>query len=206
MDTRDSPGGSSLTYSRLWRLGAACVLLLTLSGCGGGVVASTRTGSGGSTSAVTTEAPTATDTVQLDAAFASYERIVTSCAVEPQAGSVKIGVVNATGVSWAIAKFQPASTCVINSAAPIVGSDRTTTQINPDRLRVFADPPVGVFERSARGGWQMNQEGGIPFPCPAPSGIAPGLGNGAIPAEVLSSWGLPYAANCSTVRYPPVPR
>ena len=52
----------------------------------------------------------------------------------------------------------------------------------------------------------MNEEGGSPFPCPAPGGMAPGAGNGALPAPALAAWRLSYATNCAFPSYPIQPR
>jgi hypothetical protein len=51
----------------------------------------------------------------------------------------------------------------------------------------------------------MNDEGGIPFPCPAPGGDAPGPFNGSLPPPVLAAWGFTYATNCASVYYPVQP-
>lgn len=66
-------------------------------------------------------------------------------------------------------------------------------------------PPIGIFQQNAGGAWAMNDEGGYPFPCPAPGGAAPGPNNGALPPEVVKAWHRKYEANCANVIYPMQP-
>ena len=147
-----------------------------------------------------------TDMAQLVNAFNSWEMLPTTCLAELISGSVRVATVPNTGASWAIANFRPPSDCVKTMRSRTPGATVTVplAQIGP--WGRVPQPPVGVFERMRGGAWVMNDEGGRPFPCPAPGGSAPGPGNGALPASVLATWHLKYASGCAEVVYPLEPR
>jgi hypothetical protein len=150
-------------------------------------------------------APTTADLTSLSAAFNSWEDMQPTCGGQAIRGTVKVATIESTGDSWAIASFEPASSCV-DYVAPGAGASSQT--IPPDQVPPFEEvpgPPIGVFEKMSGGNWIMNEEGGTVFPCPAPNGAPPGPGNGSLPAQVLAAWGLSYATNCSNVNYPQEP-
>ncbi len=131
----------------------------------------------------------------------SYEGLQATCPATPVAGTTRVATIDATGVSWAIARltYTPGN-CKIYTV-PLAG--QTAKQVSgPDKLEPFANPETSVFERANGGPWYMTSQGGKPFPCPAPGGVAPGEGNGAIPKNVLDAWHMPYASNCADVVYP----
>lgn len=158
----------------------------------------------GNASGVVVFQPTSTDISAIETAFQTWEMLPATCPV--QAVSMEhFATISATGTSWAIAGFQPASTCVLPAAA---GSDGTPpgtfdpTDYGPFQPNV---PVIGVFEQMSGATWQMNEEGSNPFPCPAPGGVAPQSGNAALPPPVLAAWQLSYAQNCAAVSYTPEP-
>jgi hypothetical protein len=153
---------------------------------------------------VTVTALSANDPTLLAEAFAYWEQLPTTCPATMVAGSAKEATIIATGVSWAIASFEPAASCVLPAMGAQPGSTITLDPENAEPF--FGGQPVGVFERAPGKGWMMNEEGGSPFPCPAPGGAAPGPGNGALPASVVAAWGLQYAASCARIFYPLQPR
>lgn len=150
--------------------------------------------------------PAAPDEAALITAFGKWEHLPTTCPATTVSGSERFATVTASGTEWAIAKFQPAPSCSY-SLAPVTpgGPERA---VAPNSIGPFAEPggPLGVFEKMTGGPWTMNEEGGRPFPCPAPDGAQPGLYNGALPAAVLTVWGLNYASTCAFPVYPLQPR
>jgi len=104
-----------------------------------------------------------------------------------------------------MASFEAASDCTVTLAPTTPGGTSPTVPAN--HLGPFAsttNAPIGIFQE-VNGTWTMDDEGGVPFPCPAPEGDTPGPGNGALPAAVFAVWGLQYATNCSFVGYSPQP-
>lgn len=156
-----------------------------------------------STTDVSVFTAAASDTLGIKEALGVWEKFPTTCpasAVAVVSNSIQLAKVNATGVSWAIAQFEPLSACKFVN---LPGANQTgLNYLDPHSLPGLAGSPIAVFERPDNGQWVMNGEGGAPFPCPAPGGAAPGPGNGAIPQQVLTAWNLSYAANCSSVSYP----
>lgn len=151
--------------------------------------------------------PTATtaDRQALEAAFATWERLPATCPGSIVPNSDRYALVR--DVEWAMATFGPAATCTQTLAPATAGGP--TRSVDPMRVGPFAETnglPVAVFEKQPGGSWVMNEEGGSPFPCPAAGGMAPGPGNGAVPAPALAAWGLSYAANCAFPSYPSQPR
>jgi len=154
-------------------------------------------------SGVTILASTPANQARIESAFKAWEMLPLSCQAQVVPGSDRYATDGATGVTWAIAKFQPSPTCT-NTQMYAGGPSQ---QVSPDQIGPFEGgySPLGVFEESS-GGWTMNEEGGSPFPCPALGGNLPGPGNAAVPPNILAAWGLPYASNCANVTYPPEPR
>lgn len=151
---------------------------------------------GCSTALVSVAEPNESDAQGLELAFVNWEQLPASCPVKILPGTASIASIKATGASWAIASFAPLPTCTEHVPPPAVGPPPVITPNEVGPFTETAGPPVGVFERSGTGAWVMNEEGGYPFPCPAPDGAAPGRGNGAFPPQVLTAWKLPYARNC----------
>lgn len=178
---------------------AACAIA---GGCGTTQTVSTDP-NGSSTAGVTGITASAADKAGLAKAFATWEFLPATCpadAVMVVPGSLRLATINASGVSWAIASFEPSSNCM---DFDLPGAGQIGRQpVDPHQLAGFYGSPLAVFERASGGQWVMDEEGGAPFPCPAPGGAAPGPGNGAIPLQVLTAWNLAYAANCSMVVYP----
>ncbi len=133
-------------------------------------------------------------------AFDTYEALPATCTSETIPGTVYLATVKATGVSFAVAGFQPAPGCYSRNVAG---------QISPggaiSAFEVVPPPPVGLFERQRGGQWVMNTETGKPFPCPPyPSGHGPGPRYPIVPKEVLAAWNIPYySSTCITI--PPHP-
>jgi len=155
---------------------------------------------------VTVLAPSTSTEQALEVAFDGWERLPSTCPAKVIAGSARVAAVPG-GVNWAMAQFQPASSC--SYSLPPATPGGPARPIPPQMVGPFANtngPPVGIFEQQSGGPWVMNEEGGEPFPCPAPEGIAPGPGDGALPAAVLAAWGLSYAPDCAFPSYPPQPR
>jgi len=151
--------------------------------------------------------PTAADQGALEGAFGSWEHLPKTCGAAIVPGSELIAQISADGTEWATAQFRPAQSCAYVLAP--AGPGLPPRSVAPDMIGPFAEtpgPPVGVFEKSPGGAWLMNQEGGRPYPCPASGGVTPGPGNGALPASVLTAWGLTYAPDCAFPVYPPQPR
>jgi hypothetical protein len=152
---------------------------------------------------VTVGNPSSDLETQLISSFDAWEGLPTSCQAALVPGTVKVATIKATGAIWAIARFRPAPDCSVILAPVTPGGPGRS--VPPNQVGPFAEQggPLGVFESSPNGSWIMNEEGGSPFPCPAPNGAKPGEGNGAVPSDVLAAWGLSYAENCSFVSYPP---
>lgn len=143
----------------------------------------------------------------ITAAFNSWEILPATCQGVIIPGTLRIATVKSTGVSWAIAAFEPAPGCSANLAPASPGGP--PRPLGPEQIRPWSyvpQPTIGVFQRQPGQSWSMNSEGGRPFPCPAPGGRAPGPGNGALPPEVLVKWDLEYAPNCADVVYPLRPK
>lgn len=188
--------------SRIAGICGVVMSVLLAAGCGGG-----RTLSSGTTGGVTVKSVTPSVASELDRAFQAWEKLPATCPVVEIPGTSRLATIDATGVSWATAQFAPAPGCQV-FRAPVSGS--TSNQFTPVDPRQFGPfsttvPPRGVFEQPSSAPWQMNDEGGSPFPCPAPGGAAPGLDNGSIPKDVLQAWGLSYASHCELVNYPRAP-
>jgi hypothetical protein len=210
---------------RLEKVGRAALLTtgmaIALAACGASGVTRTASGTTGGSAATTivpagNEGVTTTiadpagvdveklsdsDAQALVEAFESWEDLPSTCPAEIVPNSAKVAVISRTGDSWAIAAFEPAPSCVFPH---VIGPGLPTSTFDPQDHGPFVPgiTTIGVFEGSGGNAWVMNEEGGAPFPCPAPGGAAPGPGNGAIPGSVLTAWGLAYAANCITVLYP----
>ncbi len=151
--------------------------------------------------------PTASDSGSLIGSFETWEHLPSTCGAVIVTGSELLAQVAADGTEWAMARFGPVKSCSFTLAPAAPGLPQRS--VAPEMIGPFAEtpgPPVGVFEKSQGGPWMMNQEGGRPFPCPAPGGMTPGPGNGALPASVLTAWGLTYAPDCAFPVYPPQPR
>jgi hypothetical protein len=144
----------------------------------------------------------ADDVANLGGAFEAWENLPSTCGAHVLAGTGRLATITSTGISWAIANFGPNPNCI----AKIGGSPgEPTDTANPATFGPFHPnrPTTGVFEHKPGASWEMNDEGGTPFPCPAPGGAAPGPGNGSLPASVVSAWHLTYATDCANVSYPP---
>ena len=138
---------------------------------------------------------------QLSKAFDGWEDLPSTCAAVIVASTVKHAT--ADGTSWAIASFEPPSPCYRVLAPAGAGQPpRTELEANIGPW-IGTEPVIGVFEIS-HGNWEMNEEGGHPFPCPSAYGHAPGPGNGALPPEVVEAWHLRYASAsaCEHVEFP----
>lgn len=145
----------------------------------------------------------APDERALEEAFGSWERLPQTCPAVVVPGSARFAR-TPDGVGWAMAKFEPSPTCSYSMAPVSEGGPRRS--VAPNMIGPFGRSPVGIFEQQPGGSWSMNQEGGRPFPCPAPGGVAPGPGNGSLPASVLVAWRLVYAPDCAFPTYPLQPR
>jgi len=141
----------------------------------------------------------------IQAAFQSWEQLPPTCEAEIVPGSDKFATDTQTGIRWSIAQFQPGTACSETLAPAYPGGPSRIASANQIGPFGRSTPPVGVFQQLAGGTWTMDEEGGTPFPCPAPGGLVPGPGNGAVPAPVLAAWSLSYAPNCAFVFYPPKP-
>lgn len=142
--------------------------------------------------------------VRLTKAFDIWEDLPSTCAAVIVASSVKQAT--ADGASWAIASFKPPSPCYKVLAPAGAGQPpRTELQANVGPW-TGNEPVIGVFEISY-GNWEMNEEGGHPFPCPSAYGHVPGPGNGALPPAVVQAWHLHYASAsaCEHVEFPTQP-
>lgn len=139
----------------------------------------------------------------LEDAFGSWERLPPTCPAVVVSGSARFAKTT-EGVGWAMARFEPSPTCSYSMAPASEGGPRRS--VAPKMIGPFGRSPIGIFEQQPGGSWNMNQEGGRPFPCPAPGGVAPGPGNGSLPASVLVAWGLFYASDCAFPTYPLQPR
>lgn len=183
---------------------AASTLLLGLAACN----SSHRVGSSDTAAtspAVVSVTPLSTsDASAITQAFDSWESLPATCFGQIKSGTTQFAELSSSGIAWAIADFVPVAGCSysLNPAGPgLAPRPVPVSQIGPWGHA----PVVGVFQK-VFGTWAMNDEGGKPFPCPAPGGAAPGPGNGALPVSVVSAWGLTYAANCALVTYPFQPR
>lgn len=188
--------------TRLRTFGVGVAAAVVAAGCGGGQQQQVKSGSDNATD-VAVKPVTPAIAAQLNLTFQGREGLPPTCPVVELPGTAKLATINSTGVSWAIATFGAAPQCQI-FRGPVVGStSNRSVPVDPRQARPFMEspPPTGVFEQQPGGKWLMNQEGGYPFPCPAPGGAAPGSGNGSIPSNVLHAWGLTYAANCESVNY-----
>lgn len=140
-------------------------------------------------------------------AFNSWEELPATCQALLVPGSLRVATLASTGVAWAMAAFKPVPDCSFTMGPASPGGPPRPIRI--EQIGPWGrepQPPIGVFQRPPGQGWTMNSEGGKPFPCPAPGGIAPGPGNGALPAELIRKWDLRYATNCAEVSYPMRPR
>lgn len=151
---------------------------------------------------VSVRSPTTTDLAQLVEAFNSWELLPPTCRAEIIRSSVRVATIDSSGVSWAMAAFRHGPHCTSTAK----NSAHTTIEVPIDQIGPWGripQPPIGIFQRSpGAAAWQMNDEGGHPFPCPGPGGTPPSPGNGALPAPVLAAWHLKYATNCANVVYP----
>lgn len=140
----------------------------------------------------------------ITAAFNAWEQLPETCLGQVVPGTAEEAEIVSQHQGWAIAHFRHSNPCTDSLAPMYYGGPPRPLTIN--QIGPWGEPVViGVFERTDRGAWQMNQEGGTPFPCPAPGGATPGLDNGSVPPSVLSAWGLKYAADCASVHYPVQP-
>lgn len=123
----------------------------------------------------------------LEAAFQEWAGLGASCSVYVNPTSIELAYLNPTATYWATASVTPEQDCS-----------------QTDRLELFGSSSDlrAVFEEQGTGKWQMNEEEGSPFPCPAPGGRAPGYGNAALPPAVLSVWQLSYPLDCGFPVYP----
>lgn len=140
-------------------------------------------------------------------AFNAYELLPATCEGVIIPGTLRVAKVGSTGVWWAMAAFEPEPACSHSLAPASAGGP--PRPLKPEQIRPWGyvpQPTIGIFQRLLGQSWSMNQEGGRPFPCPAPGGRAPGPGNGALPPEVLRMWDLEYAPNCDDVVYPMRPK
>jgi hypothetical protein len=158
-----------------------------------------------SRAAVAVVEPTSADRVGVQLAFQSWEELPASCRAAIVPASDRYAKVSSSGITWAIARFEPAPGCTAGEDPAYPGGP--PQPLTPDQIGPFGGGfrPLGVFEK-VNGTWTMNEEGGSPFPCPAPGGQPPEQGNGSLPPNVLAAWRLSYASNCANVTYPPTPR
>lgn len=143
------------------------------------------------------------DVDQIVRAFNMWENLPPSCQGVIDLETLRMAIAPSTGVQWAIAAFRPVSDCSYSLEPEQPGGPRRVVRI--EQIGPWGrvpQPPIGVFQRPPGKQWDMNSEGGHPFPCPAPAGIAPGPGIGALPAEVLAIWDLSYADGCENVSWP----
>ncbi len=184
----------------------AAVLTVSSTAPTSGVPVGASSGTSPNQTGARTISPSLSDTSGIVGAFQHWEHLPATCAAEMVAGSEKVAVTNA-GVEWAIARFMAAASCTYTLDPGRAGGQQRS--VAPSRIGPFSEPspPLGVFEKAgSTASWVMNDEGGSPFPCPAPGGAAPGNGNGAIPAAVLTTWRLAYPPNCAFPVYEPEPR
>lgn len=158
-------------------------------------------------SSTTAASPNQSQDIQaLTLAFNKWEFLPSTCQAVMVPGTLKTATIPSSGVSWAIATFKRVAGCSYSEPPAYPGGP--PRPIPARQIGPWGRPslPIGVFERQPGQAWSMNEEGGTPFPCPAPGGHAPGPSNGAIPPEVLAKWHLKYAPNCSNVSYPLQPQ
>lgn len=187
-----------------WRVAAVVTGVLTLAsaGCGGTTRVATATPH------ATVVAASAADIADLEAAFVSYWSEPSTCPVTVR-GPVRMAT-DASGTGWAVALMVPSGSCIgyqdrFYGQAPGPGPGGSyPTDISQGEPFSTGDP--SVFMRKTGQAWVMDSLAGRPFPCPAPGGIAPGPGNGALPADVVAAFGLTYPNNCASVFYPYAPR
>lgn len=150
--------------------------------------------------------PTDSGRAGLEEAFATWERLPSTCPADVVPGSMRFARTT-DGTMWAIARFMPSPSCSHSLAPEVPGGPHRV--VPPGMVGPFgrtSGPPLGVFQQKQGGDWVMNQEGGDPFPCPAQGGLEPGPGNGALPAAVLGAWEMTYASDCAFPQYPQRPR
>jgi hypothetical protein len=166
---------------RLIAVTCAMTIGLAATACGG--AARTATGSDHQSSGV--------EDKQLVDAFDMWWMLPSTCSAVLKRSTLKIALVGHD--YWAIADFGKPVSCVdsVPAATPWAG----------------VPAPLGVFERSASGAWQMNGAQSFPFPCPSPTGAEPTFydGVGVVPLEALNDWHMHYASGCAHVDFPPVP-
>jgi hypothetical protein len=159
--------------------------------------------------------PAAADVNSIGHAFSEWEQLPTTCPGEIIAGTLRIATVTGTGDSWATANFEAGPTCSESLAPGKPGEAPRpipVSEIWPWGEKI--QPVVAVFQKTSTEPWRMNGEAGSingkrVFPCSVgPGGTAPGFGNGAIPADVLSAWGwhASSAGTCSRLGYPLAPQ
>lgn len=172
-------------------------------------------GACGASTGVSTAAPHATvaiaspaDVAGLEAAFVSYWSEPSTCPVTVT-GPVRMAI-DASGTGWAMALVVPGGTCIgydvgFFGEAPGPGPNGLHP-VDISHGEPFSTGEPSVFMRKPGQAWVMDSLAGTPFPCPAPGGLAPGPGNGALPADVVAAFGLTYPNNCASVVYPYAPR
>jgi len=173
----------------LWycRLSVGLLFVGAFAGCGRSASLSSSQGTPTDVSAITT-------------AFNTWEGLPSSCLGMMNTESLKVALVSEVG--WAIATFRPPRDCTKSLGPALPGGPPRTVPIASIGPWGESSPPLGVFERLPGSPWRMNEEGGVPFPCPAPGGAPPGPYNGALPPRVVEEFNLKYAPDCANVSYP----
>lgn len=174
---------------------------------GSGLTTTPATPNEGTAKAVTADAVTAAHLVD---AFDQWEMLPATCSGEIVPGTLRVALMDSSGVLWAEAQWRPVHGCRMQ-AGPDNGS------VPPDKISPWSEearPIIGVFEKLPGQVWTMNDEAGsipgrVVFPCAvAPGGQPPSPGNGAIPAAVLKAWHMtPQSpSSCAAAFYPYAPR
>jgi hypothetical protein len=205
-----TPRRHGSTTARPRRVASLLVLAGCLSACAHTSTATSSPVSVGARAVAAAELTTATpaDLTALEAAAESYWLLPSTCRVVPS-GDVRMAV-DASGTQWALVLIVPATTCLVweprLTGTPPGSGPGGDYPADLSHLEEFASTQDSTFMKPPGGMWTMGGLAGTPFPCPAPGGAAPGLGNGALPASVVRAFGLVPPSNCASVYFPPAPR
>jgi hypothetical protein len=105
-------------------------------------------------------------------AFVAYKQVPPQDISGTDPGFVYYGYVPSTDTYWALVSFLPTSTASQQTLDGLLDGGRT-----------------GVFSKKSGGSWTMLSDASVPF-CPSHT---------AIPAEILSVWGLVDPTVCSSI-------
>lgn len=180
---------------RSWcRLPTICLVLglILLAGCGSSAGLSTARGGANPESIHLPKATrlpvTAEDVTSLTKAFVRYMQLPPTCPAVQKKGYTSVATEDDTGTSWALALFLPAPGCIIYRlpyfGEPPGPGPNGGYPYPAATILAFATGQRSVFSKLPGQPWQMDSLSGKPFPCPAPLGAAPGVGNGALPLSV----------------------